>query len=137
MRMINDKNIFAAVCFMLFLLPAIVLAHPESSDMPDAVAETDYEIAIDLKPDDIVTRNKLGNLLYGSGRFNEAAEQFKSVLRLKPDDFYALYRLGLVKKGQGRYKEAVIWLKKAKKLKHLPEIIIELQKLEQLLDKKR
>jgi tetratricopeptide (TPR) repeat protein len=105
--------------------------------MPDAVAETEYKIAIDLNPDDIVTRNKLGNLLYGSGRFNEAAEQFKSVLRLRPDDFDAHYGMGLVEKRQGRYKEAVIWLKKAEILKHMPEVVIELQKLEQLLDEER
>jgi tetratricopeptide (TPR) repeat protein len=137
MKMIKEKNIFAAVCFMLFLLPATALAHPESHDMPDAVAETEYKIAIDLNPDDIVTRNKLGNLLYASGRFNEAAEQFKSVLRLRPDDFDAHYGMGLVEKRKGRYKEAVIWLEKAERLKNIPEVMIELKKLEQLLDEKR
>ena len=171
MKMINDKSIFVSVCSMFILLPAIALSHLEFHDMPDAVAETEYKIAIDLNPDDIVTRNKFGDLLYRSGKLKEAIVQFKYVLRLKPDDFDALCGMGLVEMRQGRHKEAVIWLKKAvalnnkeaivyyhlgmvyksmgryeravlemrkaAELKHMPEIIIELRKLEQFLDKKR
>jgi Flp pilus assembly protein TadD len=171
MRMIKEKNIFALLCFMVFSLPVIASAHLESHDLPDAVSETEYKIAIDLKPDDIESRNKLGNFYYRSGRLKEAAEQFNYVLRLKPDDYAAHYGMGLVEIRQGRYKEAVIRLKKAvalnkeeaivyyhlgiayklmgryekavlelrkaADLKHIPDVITELRKLEKLLDKKR
>ena len=111
--MIVKTFLVLLINFFLTAISAVAYAHPESGFLPDAIAETEYRIVIDLNPDDIVTRNRLGVVLYRKGKLKEALKQFKAVLAIKPDDFDAHDGTGLVIMKQGRYEDAVKWFKKA------------------------
>ncbi len=53
-----------------------------------------YSRAVELKPDYPDLRNNLGNALRFSGRFAEAAEQFKKAIELNPNYARAMFNLG-------------------------------------------
>ena len=101
------------ICSILLSVTGLAHAHPDSGFLPDAIAETEYRIVIELNTKDIETRNKLGIVLYRKARFKEALEQFKAVLRWDPDNFDAHDGTGLIMMKQKRYKGAVKWFKKA------------------------
>ena len=107
------RHISATICFIILVSSAIVYAHPDSGLLPDAIAETEYKIVIDLNPDDIETRNRLGIVLYRKNKLKEALEQFEAVLKVRPGDFNAHDGTGLVKMKQKQYEDAVRWFKKA------------------------
>ena len=137
MRMKREKDIFALVCLILLFLPLTANTHPESGHMPDKVAETEYKIAIELNPEDIESRNRLGEIFYRKGRLKKALEQFEAVLKIKSDDFDAHKGIGLSLMKQGRHSDAVKWFKKALRLREDAGISKELMELEQLLDEER
>lgn len=115
--MINNNKItllFAGL--FIVALTGTVYAHPETGFLPDAIAETEYRIVIELDPGDIETRNKLGIVLYRKDKLKEALVQFREVLTLRPDDFDAHDGTGLVLMKQGRYKKAIKWLERAVEL---------------------
>lgn len=101
--------IFAFVVF----IPVFAYAHPESGFLPDAIAEMEYKIVLDINPNDMETRNKLGVVLYRKNRLQEAEREFARVLEVSPENFDAQDGMGLVKTKQKNYKEAVKWFKKA------------------------
>lgn len=107
------KKIFIIICLHLFIVNGTVFAHPESGFLPDAIAETEYRIVLDLDPQDVETRIKLGIVLYRKDKLKEAHKQFKAVLKLKPDSFDAHDCMGLVMLKQGDYQRAVRWFEKA------------------------
>jgi Flp pilus assembly protein TadD len=88
-------------------------AHPETGILPDAIAEMEYRIVLDITPNDVNTRNKLGIVLYRKNKLQEAEREFAEVLRLAPADFDAHDGMGLVKLKGHRNAEAVVWFQKA------------------------
>jgi Flp pilus assembly protein TadD len=104
---------FAGGLLLVLALPAVSCAHPETGFLPDAVAETEYKIVVEINPGDIQTRNRLGIVLFRKNKLGEAARQFNEVLKISPRDFDAHDGMGLVSSKTGRYKEAVSWFTKA------------------------
>ena len=98
---------------LILLIPASAFAHPESGFLPDAIAEMEYKIVLDINPQDIETRNKLGIVLYRKEKLHEAEKEFSKVLASSPGDFDAHDGMGLVKNKQKKYEEAISWFKKA------------------------
>ena len=98
---------------VILLIPASAFAHPESGFLPDAIAEMEYKIVLDINPNDIATRNKLGIVLYRKGKLYEAEKEFSKVLDVSPGDFDAHDGMGLVKTKQKKYEEAITWFQKA------------------------
>ena len=107
------KNACIIICLILLFLNGSAFAHPDSGFLPDAIAETEYRIVIDLDPKDIETRIKLGIVLNRKNKLKEAHKQFEAVLELKPDNFDAHDCIGLVMLKQGNYNGAIKWFKKA------------------------
>lgn len=113
---LNIKIALFLSVLLLLLITGTVYAHPESGFLPDAIAETEYRIVIELDPGDIETRNKLGIILYRKDKLKEALKQFESVIKLRPGDFDAHDGTGMVFMKQGRYKKAIKWLERAVEL---------------------
>lgn len=97
----------------MLLTPLTAQAHPEAGLLPDAVAETEYRIILELNPKDLATRNKLGIVLYRKNKLKEAEKAFSETLKLAPGDFDAHDGMGLVRIKERKYDEAVSWFKKA------------------------
>jgi Flp pilus assembly protein TadD len=98
---------------LVLLLSTRALAHPETGFLPDAVAEVEYKMVVEINPRDIVTRNKLGIVLYRKNKLQEAENQFIEVLKIAPADFDAHDGMGLVKIKQRNYPLALAWIQKA------------------------
>jgi Flp pilus assembly protein TadD len=62
--------------------------------------------ARDLEPDKASIREALGRALFGSQRYEEAAEEFGKVVEHAPTNDYALFCLGRSLQLQGRHAEA-------------------------------
>ncbi|UFS70316.1 tetratricopeptide repeat protein [Geomonas sp. RF6] len=97
----------------LFLMPRPCHAHPETGLLPDAIAEVEYRIVLDITPNDLKTRNRLGVVLCRKNKIAEAEREYATVLRMAPNDFDAHDGMGLVRLRQRRYDEALSWFKKA------------------------
>lgn len=106
----------------LVLLSAVLLffysstpaaAHVEKGTMPDAVAEIEYRILLEFKPDHLEIRNKLGMVLYRSEKFDEAANEFDYVLKKDPENIGALTALARVNAELSNYHQATALFKKA------------------------
>ena len=106
------KRLGVILLFVL-LLPETVLAHPESGFLPDAIAETEYKMIVEINPRDIATRNRLGIVLYRKNKLKEAENQFFEVLKIAPRDFDAHDGMGLVKIKARDFPEALMWVQKA------------------------
>ena len=102
--------IIAIIILTTHVTPAY--GHVESS-MPDAMAEMEYIILLDLTPDDIATRNKLALVLFRRNKIVEAEKQLHLVLQKSPDNADALDTLGLIRHAQKEYSRAVAYYKKA------------------------
>lgn len=97
----------------LCLMPGLSHAHPETGLLPDAIAEMEYRIVLEITPNDIKTRNKLGIVYYRKNKLKEAEREFTEVLRAVPKDFDAHDGMGLVKLKENRNDDAVAWFQKA------------------------
>ncbi len=62
--------------------------------------------AVEVNPHSRVARLNLGLVLSGEGRWPEAADQFREILRVEPTDARAMYNLGVALHRLGRKKEA-------------------------------
>ena len=62
--------------------------------------------ARDLEPDKTSVREALGRALFGSGRYDEAAEEFGEIVKRAPTNDYALFCLGRSLQLMGRHAEA-------------------------------
>ena len=78
--------------------------------MPDSVAEMEYRILLEFKPDDSVTRSLLGMAHMRQNKLSEAEKAFRLILQTEPKNFDALDSLGLVLLKGGRYREAAGYL---------------------------
>ena len=95
------------------LAPHSVCAHPETGLLPDAIAETEYKIVLEINPRDIPTRTKLGMVLYRKNKLKEAEQQVSEVLKSAPNDFDALDVMGLIRLKEKKPAEAIVWFQKA------------------------
>lgn len=89
------------------------LAHVDSDSMPDSVAETEYRIFLEFKPNDIEVLNKLGMVYYRLGKLPSAVREFSKVLKKDSDNYDALDGMGLVRAAQQKYDEAISYHQKA------------------------
>ena len=107
------KTLACSILLFSLALPVLAYAHPETGLLPDAIAETEYQIALEMDPKDTGTRNRLGIVLYRKNKLKEAEREFSEVLRTDPNDSDAHEGMGLVKLRTGKNAEAVAWLQKA------------------------
>jgi len=101
------RRIVSLLVGVLLLVPGQARAHVTDTDMPDAVAETEYLILLDIQPEKTDIRNKLAMVLLRQERFKEAERELRTVLTAEPANFNALDGLGLVMNRTGRPREAV------------------------------
>ncbi len=99
-------------CYFLVPLLFIVssetaIAHVSADSMPDSVAEVEYSIYLEFKPNDLQIRNKLGMVFYRMNKLDEAYREFSLILKKEPDNYDALDGMGLVKAAQQQYDEAL------------------------------
>jgi len=107
------KTLRPVLIAILLAFPALAHAHPETGFLPDAIAETEYRIVLEITPQDCATRNKLGIVLYRKNKLAEAAQQFGEVLKIAPRDFDAHDGLALVRLKESNFREAVSWARQA------------------------
>jgi len=88
-------------------------AHFAHDDTPDAIAEIECRILLDLQPDNIEVRNKLAMVLYRLDKLDEALVELQHVLELESDNFDALDTLGLVSFKLGKTQQALEYLEAA------------------------
>ncbi|HEY5973444.1 MAG TPA: tetratricopeptide repeat protein [Geobacteraceae bacterium] len=105
--------VFMVLALVLALMPGSAAAHPETGFLPDAIAEVEYKMVLEINPKDIKTRNRLGIVLYRKNRLKEAEEQFALVLRQSPSDFDGHDGMGLVKLKGKQFREAIAWFQRA------------------------
>jgi Flp pilus assembly protein TadD len=77
---------------------------------------THFETALSLRPDDVKTRNNLGNVLAQQGRHAEAVREFEEALRLNPDHVTAHNNVAISYKKLGRIGEAIAHYREAIRL---------------------
>lgn len=106
-------RLLGTLLLLSLALPSVCRAHPETGIIPDAIAEMEYRIVLDITPGDIQTRNKLGIVLYRKNKLKQAAQAFGEVLKSAPNDFDAQNGMGLVRMKEHKLGEALSWLKKA------------------------
>ncbi len=102
---------FAILVFFFISTPAT--AHVEKGTMPDPVAEMEYRILLELEPDNLEVRIRLGLVLYRSGKFDETASEFDHVLKKDPENIEALIGLARVNIKLLNYPQAITLLKEA------------------------
>jgi len=107
------KTLACSILILSLSLPVLAYAHPETGLLPDAIAETEYKIALEMDPRDTGTRNNLGLVFYRKNKLKEAEREFSEVLRTAPKDFHAHEGMGLVRLKTGKNAEAVAWFQKA------------------------
>jgi tetratricopeptide (TPR) repeat protein len=88
-------------------------AHISADNMPDAVAEMEYRIFLEFKPDDTQVRNKLGMVYFRRKKLAEAQGEFTRILKQDPDNFDALDGMGLVRAAREEYDAAVRYYRQA------------------------
>lgn len=103
---------FLALAFLLLAKPH-AYGHVAKGPMPDSVAEMEYRILLEFKPQNTEVRTKLAMILYRSNKLGEAVAEFTKVLQDVPDDFDALDGLGLALTGQEKFDQALVCFRKA------------------------
>jgi tetratricopeptide (TPR) repeat protein len=76
-------------------------------------AMTQYQKAVEIKPDYVDALNNLGAAFVRLGRFDEAMAQCRKALEIKPDLAEAHYNLGNALANRGRFDEAMAQYQKA------------------------
>ncbi len=81
-------------------------------------AEPILQRALEKDPSSAPAHFEMGNLAMVSGRWNDAAEQYRETIRLQPDLAAAHYNLGLYHQHRGEREQAIAAFKKA--CRHMP-----------------
>lgn len=94
---------------MLLVLscPERGICHVTDANMPDAVAEMEYQMLLEFQPQRLDIRNKLGMVLLRKKKFKEAEDEFLTILAAESANFNAIDGLGLVMSQTGRGEKAV------------------------------
>lgn len=82
-------------------------------DMPDAIAEMEYQILLDIKPDDFEIRYLLGMVYFRQKKYDLAVEELQRVIEAAPDYSYAYTGLGQVEMSHQEYEKAIDYFRKA------------------------
>ncbi len=88
------------------------LAHVEGH-MPDSVAEMEYRILLEFKPNNFETRVKLAFVLMNQDKLMEAEKEFKRSLVTSPGNLQAHLGLSLLRLKQHKISAALEMIKKA------------------------
>lgn len=108
--------IIASVLLLtLFVSAAPACAHVESH-MPDSVAEMEYRILLEFRPDNIETRVKLAHVLMNQDKLQEADKEFNRALATAPDNLPTHLGLSLLRLKQHKTAKALAIIKKAAEL---------------------
>lgn len=101
--------ILSTIIAMLLVLscPDRGICHVTDANMPDAVAEMEYQMLLEFQPQRLDIRNKLGMVLLRKKKFKEAEHEFLTILEAEPANFNAIDGLGLVMSQTGRRQKAV------------------------------
>lgn len=105
--------IASLVILVMFSTSLPALAHIEKGNMPDSVAETEYRILLEFKPEDHKTRLLLGMTLFRQNKLHDAEKEFRHILKSEPKNFDALDSLGLLLLKEKRFPEALQLLQSA------------------------
>lgn len=108
----NGVSLLLAFGLFLTIFSSGVLAHVEE-DMPDAIAMTEYEMLVDMNPDDVESRYRLAMVYYRQKKYTQARAELDRVLETSPDHFHALEGLGLVTLELGEYGQSLAIFEKA------------------------
>lgn len=100
-------SIFMLAWLAVMPFPGQGWTHVTDANMPDAVAETEYQILLEFQPEKTDIRNKLAMVLIRKKKFKEAEAELRTVLAAEPANFNALDGLGLLMSQTGRLPEAV------------------------------
>jgi len=109
------KRVLPVVMLAMSLLVGMkgtALCHVEP-DMPDAIAEMEYQILLDIKPDDHEIRYLLGMVYFRQKNYSQAVEEFQRVVAEAPDYPYAYTGLGRVKMAHKEYDAAIDYFRRA------------------------
>lgn len=98
--------------FALLTWPTWAAAHIEA-DMPDGVAEIEYQMLLDFDANDLEARYKLGMVYYRMKKLDKAEKELTRILQSKPGYFHALEGMGMVKSKQKQTKEAIGFFERA------------------------
>lgn len=82
-------------------------------DMPDAIAEMEYQILLDIKPDDFQIRYLLGMVYFRQKKYDLAVEELQRVIEAAPNYSYAYTGLGQVELSHQEYEKAIEYFRKA------------------------
>ncbi len=91
---------------------------------PDT-AVREYRAVLQLDPSNIDASANLGVIAFMQGRYAEAAESFRQVLKLQPDIWKIQALLGMCEKRLGHFTSARSWLEKS--FPHLQELKLKIQ----------
>jgi Flp pilus assembly protein TadD len=103
---------FVCGALLFFCGSTAARAHIDEGNMPDSVAEMEYRILLEFKPNNLEVRNRLGMVLFRTKRLHEAAQEFRYVLERETANLDAAGALALVSLAQERFREAVDLLRK-------------------------
>jgi tetratricopeptide (TPR) repeat protein len=81
-------------------------SHVEEDNMPDSVAEMEYRILLELEPDNLDVRTKLGLVLFRSRKYDEAANEYNYILKKDPEHVDAILGLARVNTLLSSYQQA-------------------------------
>jgi len=104
---------FPLVIGIMLFYQNVSFAHIGNAYIPDPIAEMEYKILLEFKPEDTEARNKLAMVLYRLGKFGEAENELNRVLEIDPANFNALDSYGLIKIKQEKYAQALEYFKAA------------------------
>jgi Tfp pilus assembly protein PilF len=86
----------------------------DRGDLRAAIAE--YEVALQLRPDDAVIQNSIGHALLTTGNNVGAIQHFRAATQSGPDYFDAHYNLGIALASEGNTEEALAQFREAVRL---------------------
>jgi len=105
---------FTILLVLLRLLPAPGTAQAHiTAEMPDPIAEVEYQMMLDFEPNDLITRYKLAMVYYRLKKDSEAQKELETVLAKDANHFYALEGMGMLLVRQKRFAKAKGFLKRA------------------------
>lgn len=84
-----------------------------SADMPDPIAEIEYQMILDFEPDNLLTRYKLAMVYYRLEKDKEAETELQTILKKDPNNFLALEGLGMLLVRHKKYERAITTLVRA------------------------
>jgi tetratricopeptide (TPR) repeat protein len=117
----------AAAARLTEALTAVQRAEVFAARGKHALAVDEYERALQINPQDAVTRNKLGVSYQQLRRTSEAEKQYKEALRLNPVLEKAWNNLGSIQHDRGQLKNAIQSYKKAVSLRpQFPEALMNM-----------